>query len=112
MILLQSDLHDAWDGYKFAVNPDVCIFLYIYIQYQFLTIWFRQRGHVVIPFVPGYEDLAGKVLKLGHITDHNLRPLDDLFRDHFLHGVLKNMKGPGEPTWDHDDALGGGMVDL
>ena len=73
---------------------------------------FRQRGHVVIPFVPGYEDIAGKVLKLDHITEHNLRPLDDLFRDHFLQGVLKNMKGAGEPTWDHEDALGGGMVDL
>jgi HNH endonuclease len=26
VILLRSDLHDAWDNYKFAVNPDVCIF--------------------------------------------------------------------------------------
>jgi len=33
----------------FAVNPD--------------------RGHVVIPFVPGYDDIAGKVLKLDHIAD-------------------------------------------
>ncbi|KAG6371195.1 hypothetical protein JVT61DRAFT_9818 [Boletus reticuloceps] len=64
VILLRSDLHDAWDDYKFAVNPD--------------------RGHVVIPFVPGYDDIAGKVLKLDHIIDHNLRPLDDLFRDHFF----------------------------
>jgi hypothetical protein len=23
-ILLQSDLHDAWNCYKFAVSPDVC----------------------------------------------------------------------------------------
>lgn len=23
VILLRSDLHDAWDGYRFAVNPDV-----------------------------------------------------------------------------------------
>ena len=26
VILLRSDLHDAWDNYRFAVNPDVCIF--------------------------------------------------------------------------------------
>jgi len=26
MILLRSDLHDAWDNYMFGVNPDVCIF--------------------------------------------------------------------------------------
>jgi|SRR5712675_520099 len=71
-----------------------------------------QRGHVVIPFVPGYDDIAGKVLKLGHIGNRDLCPLDDLLRDHFLQGVLKNMKGAGEPTWDHEDALGGGMMDL
>jgi hypothetical protein len=52
------------------------------------------------------------VLKLDHIIDRNLRPLDDLFRDHFLQGVLKNMKGTGEPSWDYEDALAGGMVDL
>ncbi|KAF8551880.1 hypothetical protein OG21DRAFT_217138 [Imleria badia] len=92
VILLRSDLHDAWDNYKSAVHPD--------------------RGHVVIPFVPGYDDIAGKVLKLDHIADRNLRPLDDLFRDHFRQGVLKNMKGAGEPTWDYEDALGGGMMDL
>jgi len=92
VLLLRSDLHDAWDNYKFGVNPD--------------------RGHVVIPFVPGYDDIAGKVLKLDHIGDQNLRPLDDLLHDHFLQGVLKNMKGAGEPTWDHEEALDGGMMDL
>jgi len=92
VILLRSDLHDAWANYKFGVFPDY--------------------GHVVIPFVPGYDDIAGKVLKLDHIKDRNLCPLDDLFRDHFCQGVLKNMKGVGEPDWDYEDALGGGMVDL
>ena len=32
VILLRSDLHDAWDNYEFAVDPDVCIF-FIYTQY-------------------------------------------------------------------------------
>jgi hypothetical protein len=41
-----------------------------------------------------------------------LCPLDDLLRDHFLQGVLKNMKGASEPTWDYEDALGDGMMDL
>ena len=73
----------------------------------------QQRGHVVIPFVPGYHDIAGKVLKLDHIEDRDLHPLDDLLRDHFLQGVLKNMKGSGEPNWDHEEALegGGGSVE-
>ncbi|KAF8333026.1 uncharacterized protein EI90DRAFT_3052728 [Cantharellus anzutake] len=92
VLLLRSDLHDAWDNYQFGVNPD--------------------RGHVVIPFVPGYDDIAGKVLKLDHIGNWDMCPLDDLLCDHFLQGVLKNMKGAGEPTWDHEDALGDGMMDL
>ena len=112
VILLRSDLHDAWDSYKFAVHPDVCTFFRLPPSISCLTFRFRQRGHVVIPFVPGYDDIAGKVLKLDHITDDNLRPLDELLRDHFLQGVLKNMKGAGEPTWDYEDALGDGMMDL
>ena len=48
VVLLRSDLHDAWDSYKFAVNPDVCSF-FIYTQYQFsssvLTAW--ACGHPV-----------------------------------------------------------------
>lgn len=72
----------------------------------------QQRGHVVIPFVAGYDDIAGKILKLDHIENRDLRPLDDLLRDHFFQGVLKNMKGVGEPAWDHEDALGDGALDL
>lgn len=71
-----------------------------------------QRGHVVIPLLPGYDDVAGKVLKLDHILDADLRPLDELFHDHFLQAVLRHMKGVGEPYWDHEDALGDGSIDL
>jgi hypothetical protein len=66
----------------------------------------KQAGYVVIPFIDGYKDIAGKFLKLDHIADPNFRPLDELLRDHFLQGVLKNMKGAGDPTWDYEDALG------
>ena len=59
-----------------------------------------------------YDDIAGKVLRLDHIQDRNIRPLDALFRDQFLQCVLKNMKGVAEPTWDYEDALGGGSIDL
>jgi hypothetical protein len=73
--------------------------------------FFRQRGHVVIPFVPGFDAIAGKVLKLDHITDSNLRPLDELFRDHFLQCVWKNMEGVSEPVWDFEEAVGDGIID-
>ncbi|KIJ08760.1 hypothetical protein PAXINDRAFT_18119 [Paxillus involutus ATCC 200175] len=87
VLLLRSDLHDAWDNYKIAVNPD--------------------KGYTVIAFVPGYEDIVGRTLMLNHIADLNLRPLDDLFRDHFTQGVLRNMKGAAEPTWDYGYVFGG-----
>jgi len=58
---------------------------------------FAQAGYLVIPFVPGYDDIAGKILKLDHIIDQNLCPLDNLLRDHFLQGVLKNMGLRGCP---------------
>jgi len=93
--------------------PSILMFAFhIYPQCQF-SPRVPQGGHVVVPFVPGYDDIAGKILKLDHIQNPDLRPLDDLLRDHFLQGVLKNMKGAGEPVWDHEDALGGGgMMDL
>ncbi|KAG6895605.1 hypothetical protein C0993_009384, partial [Termitomyces sp. T159_Od127] len=50
--------------------------------------------------------------------DAHMRPLDALLWDHFQQGVLRNMKGTGagtgagEPSWDFEDALGNGHVDL
>jgi hypothetical protein len=58
------------------------------------------------------DDVHGLTLQLDHIIDPTIRPLDELFRDHFLQGVLKHIKGAGEPTWDYENHLGGGSVDL
>jgi hypothetical protein len=44
--------------------------------------------------------------------DPTIRPLDELLRDHFLQGVLKHMKGVGEPTWDYEGTFGDGAFDL
>ncbi|KAF8719207.1 hypothetical protein AX14_011341 [Amanita brunnescens Koide BX004] len=43
-------------------------------------------------------------LKLDHITDPNLRPLDELFRDHFLQCVL-GMMGEDEDEDAFDDEI-------
>lgn len=110
VILLRSDLHNAWVHYKFAVDPDVCLYTHfaIFVRSHQST----QAGYVTIPFVGGYKDIAGKILQLDHIADPNLRPLDEFLRDHFRQGILKNMKGTGESTWDYELALGGGRMDL
>jgi hypothetical protein len=91
----------------FALSPLYeCLISFILIRVL------PQSGYIVIPFVAGYDDIIGRTLKLDHIADENLRPLDDLFHDHFMQGVLKGMKGAAEPTWDYEDALGDGMIDL
>ncbi|KAH0578276.1 hypothetical protein H2248_003900 [Termitomyces sp. 'cryptogamus'] len=74
--------------------------------------YFLQRGYVIVPFVGGYDNVSRKTLKLDHIKDPSIRPLDELFRDHFLQSVLKKMKGASERSWDLEDALGDGHMDL
>jgi hypothetical protein len=96
-ILLRSDLHNAWSHYCIAVLPEVCIF-----HPHCFSLRSNWRGHVVVPFIGGYDDVAGKTLKLDHITDPNLRPLDGLFRDHFLQCVL-SMKDVVLGIMDEDE---------
>ena len=52
---------------------------------------------------------------MDHILDPTLRPLDKLFTDHFMQGLLKHVKGTGEAGWtyeEYDDAFGDGSFDL
>jgi hypothetical protein len=109
VLLLRSDLCDAWNSYDFAIDPDVCNSPCWHLETN-PDNDFPQRGHLVIPFVGGYDDIAGKFLKLDHIQDPNHRPLDDLFRDHFRQCMLKNMKGIRATGWDYEDALDDGSV--
>ncbi|KAK2462179.1 hypothetical protein APHAL10511_005811 [Amanita phalloides] len=92
VIMLQSDLHHMWDNYEFGVNPD--------------------DNYRITAFINGLSHVHGLVLQLDHIEDPTIRPLDQLFRDHFLQGVLKHIKGAGEPTWDYEEAFGDGSFDL
>ncbi|KAH9176341.1 hypothetical protein EDB89DRAFT_1903156 [Lactarius sanguifluus] len=66
-------------------------------------------------FTNGNADLNGLYLQLDHIQDPTLRPLDELFTDHFMQGIFKHMKGTGEVGWsyeDYDEAFGDGSFNL
>ena len=68
-----------------------------------------QNNYRITAFTNGNADINGKYLRLDHIQDPTLRPLDELFIDHFMQGLLKHMKGAGESAWsyeDYDDAFG------
>jgi hypothetical protein len=70
-----------------------------------------QNNYRITAFTNGNADINGLSLQLDHIQDPTLRPLDELLTDHFMQGLFKYMKGPGEPGWtyeDYDDAFGDG----
>ena len=70
-----------------------------------------QNNYLITAFTNGNADINGLRLNLDHIQDPTLRPLDELFIDHFMQGLFKHMKGAGEEAWtyeDYDDAFGEG----
>ena len=43
--------------------------------------------------------------------ENPLRPPDQLLRWHFRQAILTNMKGAGEPTFEHDFPLGSDIME-
>jgi hypothetical protein len=108
VITMRSDLHDAWDNYEFGVDPNVGSILGYTLL---LRTHSSQNNYSVTTFTNGNADINGLSLQLDHIQDPKLRPLDELFIDHFMQGLFEHMKGAGEPAWtyeDYDDAFGDG----
>ena len=44
------------------------------------------------------------------LLSHRRRPIDELLRWHFTQAVLTNMKGAGEPIFEHDFPPGSDMM--
>ena len=59
--------------------------------------------------MPDGCNIAGKCLDLQFLNDPN-RPVDQLLRWHFRQAVLTNMKGAGEPIFEHDFPPGSDMA--
>ena len=55
------------------------------------------------------EGLAGKYLGQEFLDDPQ-RPVDQLLRWHFRQAVLANMRGAGEPRFEHDFPPGSDLV--
>ena len=72
-----------------------------------------QNNYRITTFTNGNADINGLNIQLDRIQDPTLRPLDELFTDHFMQGHLKHMKGAGESAWtyeDYNDAFGDGNL--
>ena len=52
-------------------------------------------------FIPDTEGLAGRHLD-PELLSNPQRPVDQLLRWHFRQAVLANMRGAGEPIFEHD----------
>ncbi|KAH8672763.1 hypothetical protein BGZ60DRAFT_405507 [Tricladium varicosporioides] len=88
-LLLRSDIHQLFDTYMVSINPD--------------------DNYKVICFCRDGKGIAGKRFHQQPAGDP-LRPADELLRWHFRQAVLVNMKGVGEPIFEHDFPPGSDMI--
>ncbi|KAK0655523.1 HNH endonuclease-domain-containing protein [Cercophora newfieldiana] len=88
-LLLDSTVHQLFDSYKFSINPD--------------------DGYKIICFQRDQKRIAGTSLDNRLLQDPQ-RPLATLLRWHFRQAVLTNMKGAGEPNFEHDFPPGSDMM--
>ena len=78
------------------------ILTYVYSIYlPFFKLITIQDDYKVICFFPSAIGEAGRRLSQKFLDDP-LRPPDSLLRWHLRQAVLTNMKGAGEPTFEHD----------
>ncbi|KAG4444160.1 hypothetical protein IFR05_000389 [Cadophora sp. M221] len=80
-LLLRSDIHQLFDMYFISINPD--------------------DNYKIVCFAPDSEGIAGKYFDQRPLDDPQ-RPADQLLRWHFRQAVLTNMRGAGEPVFEHD----------
>ncbi|PKS12583.1 hypothetical protein jhhlp_000791 [Lomentospora prolificans] len=80
-ILLMAHLHDRFNSYAFSIDPD--------------------DNYKIICFRQDQLGIAGTFLDR-RLLDDSQRPPDELFRWHFRQAVLANMRGAGEPVFEHD----------
>ncbi|EXJ66399.1 uncharacterized protein A1O5_10551 [Cladophialophora psammophila CBS 110553] len=88
-ILLRSDMHHEFDAFNISINPD--------------------DNYKVIAFCPIGGNIEGRCLDRQLFTRSNA-PIHPLLRWHFRQAVLVNMRGAGEPIFEHDFPPGSDIV--
>ncbi|KAH8648899.1 HNH endonuclease-domain-containing protein [Tricladium varicosporioides] len=88
-LLLNSAIHQMFDFYDLSINPD--------------------DNYKIVCFSRDRKGIAGKYLDQ-RLLDDPQRPAEELLRWHFRQAVLTNMKGAGEPQFEHDFPPGSDMV--
>ncbi|OGM49238.1 hypothetical protein ABOM_004136 [Aspergillus bombycis] len=90
-LLLRSDIHDLWDHYSIAVNPN--------------------DGYRIQSFTPEAWEYQGKVLHpVCRDPNNATHVIDALLLWHYEQAVLCNMRGAGEPSFEYDFPPGTDMM--
>ncbi|EER28860.1 hypothetical protein CPC735_035660 [Coccidioides posadasii C735 delta SOWgp] len=90
-LLLRGDLHSDFDNYLFSINPD--------------------DGYKITFFGPDPFGLDGRTLDPVCRNPQDPHCVSDtLLRWHFRQAVLANMRGAGEPIFEHDFPPGTDML--
>ena len=98
-LLLDASLHALFDRYIFSINPDARELSFLGNISFSLTL--SKDGHKIICFQPDARNISGTYLD-ARLLSNPQRPVDELFRWHFRQAVLTNMRGAGEPYFEHD----------
>ncbi|KAH8674538.1 HNH endonuclease-domain-containing protein [Tricladium varicosporioides] len=80
-LLLRSDIHQLFDTYTVSINPD--------------------DNYKIVCFDCDGKGIAGTYFDQRPLDDPQ-RPAEQLLRWHFRQAVLVNMRGAGEPVFEHD----------
>ncbi|KAK9241663.1 HNH endonuclease-domain-containing protein [Lipomyces tetrasporus] len=90
-LLMQSTIHQQFDGFDFSINPD--------------------DGYKITCFDTDTFGIDGRTLD-PNCRDHNNEKgvRDELLRWHFRQTVLANMRGAGEPSFEMDFPPGSDMM--
>ncbi|KAF2183424.1 hypothetical protein K469DRAFT_710935 [Zopfia rhizophila CBS 207.26] len=89
-ILLDSVIHQLFDTYGISINPD--------------------DNYKVVAFRPNIRGIGGHHIDQEYFARPDA-PVDSLLRWHFRQAVLANMRGAGEPIFEHDFPPGSDIVD-
>ncbi|KAI9880656.1 MAG: hypothetical protein M1830_001660 [Pleopsidium flavum] len=88
-LLLEAGVHSLFDSYIISINPD--------------------DDFKVVSFQQDVKSIAGKHLDQRFVDDPD-RPTKSVLRWHFRQAVLANMRGAGEPIFEHDFPPGSDMI--
>ncbi|KAF8418983.1 HNH endonuclease-domain-containing protein, partial [Tirmania nivea] len=90
-MLIRRDIHNSFDQYLISVNPDVSVSL------NNILIFILTESQ------DNYKIFDGRVLDPVCRDPNNPHSVsDELLRWHFRQSVLANMRGAGEPIFEHD----------